>query len=85
MKKKYRKGQKPIITTRKDLDRLHQEVVKESFILAAAYLVDEEGYDEDQIIDFWQSLIRWADAIDQHLITIETVTEIIKRSTGLKC
>ena len=85
MKKKHRAGQKPIVTTRKEIDKIRQEIVKQSMILSAAYLMDEEGYGEDQIIDYWESLVRWVNAIDRHEISIKTVTDIIENSTGLKC
>ena len=84
-KKKHRAGMKPIVTTQKDLDRIQQELVKRTLILSAAYLMDEEGYNDDQIVDFWESLIRWIDAIDKHEISIKTVTEIIEKTTGLRC
>ena len=84
-KKKHRSGMKPITTTQKELDQIRQDIIKQSMILTAAYLMDVEGYGEDQIVDFWESLTRWIDAIDAHLITIDTVTEIIEKTTGLRC
>ena len=84
-KKKHRSGMKPITTTRRELDQIRQDIIKQSMILTAAYLMDVEGYGEDQIVDFWESLTRWIDAIDAHLITIDTVTEIIEKTTGLRC
>lgn len=84
-KKKHRAGMKPIVTTQKELDKIRQEAIKQSMILSAAYLMDEHGYNDEQIVDFWESLTRWVDAIDSHQITIKTVTDIIENTTGLRC
>lgn len=85
MKKKYRKGQRPIVISQQKFQELQDELALQNLLLSAAYLMDEEGYNDAQIVEFWQSLTRWAEAIDEHLISIQTVADIIEKETGLKC
>lgn len=83
--KKYRKGQRPIIMSQQEFKKYQENFVKQNLVLSAAYLMDVEGYDEDQIVDYWESITRWVDAIDKHVITLRTVQDIIEKTRGLKC
>ena len=80
---KIRKPKTTITVTQRDLQRLEEKATARALILAASYLMDDFGYDPDQILDFWDGVARYADAIDQKIISIRTVTKIIEEHTGL--
>ena len=44
--------------------------------------MEEEGWDEDKLIDYYEAISRWSDAIDKHLISAKQVAEIINERTG---
>lgn len=81
---KVRKPKDHITLTRKDLERYQLDQIQKAFILTAAYLMDDFDYDEARILDFWNGVVRYADAIDSKLISLQTVTQIIEEHTGLK-
>ena len=54
------------------------------FTLCAAYLMEEENWDEEKICDFYSALIRWSESINSHLISIDKVKDIIKEKTGME-
>lgn len=78
------KKQKSITISKTQLRRHDDEVVQKMIILSAAYLMDEMDYSEDRIVEYWEGLTRYAEAIDQKLITIRQVNDIIEQHTGLK-
>lgn len=78
------KHTKTITISRQQLRKHDDEIAVKMIILSAAYLMDEMDYDEDRIIDYWNGLTRYADAIDKKLITIRQVNDIIEQKTGLK-
>lgn len=80
---KIRKPKTTITVTQRDLRRLEEKATARALILAASYLMDDFGYDPDQILDFWDGVARYAGAIDQKIISIRTVTKIIEEHTGL--
>lgn len=41
-------------------------------------------YEAERLLDFWDGVARYADAIDDNIITLRRVTEIIEEHTGLK-
>lgn len=53
-------------------------------VLVTAYVMEDLGGDEAKVIDFWESIARYSDAIDEHLITINKVKQIIEDYTGIK-
>lgn len=81
---KVRKPKTTITVTQRDLQRLQERATARALILAASYLMDDFEYDPDAILDFWDGISRYAEAIDQKLISIQKVTQIIEEHTGLK-
>ena len=79
-----RKPKSTVTLTRKDLERFQVDQIQKAFILTAAYLMDDFNYDPEQLVDFWEGVVRYADAIDSKLISLQKVTEIIEEHTGLK-
>lgn len=56
--------------------------VKRVLILSSAYLMEEEGWDDEKLVDYYEAIERWSEAIDSHLITIQKVVEMINEKTG---
>lgn len=68
--------------TKKNHQMSVNRAVKRTLILCAAFLMEEEGWDDDRLTDFYAGIVRWSEAIDSHLINIQNVIEIIKDKTG---
>ena len=76
MKGKHRPEKQRVVNTQKG--------IKRTLILCAAYLMEEDGWDDDRIIDFYNGIVRWSDAVDQHFISINNVIEMVNDKTGLQ-
>lgn len=80
---KARKPKTHITLTQRDITRIREEATARALVLATAYLMDDMDYDEDRLLDFWDGVARYADAIDTKLISINTVTQLIEEHPGL--
>ena len=69
---------------KKAINKLESETWKKEMILSAAYLMDEFGYDEERVCEFWDGMNRYLDAVKGHIITINKVIDIIEKHTGIK-
>ena len=67
----------------KQIRKIEQETWQKCLILSAAFLMDELDYSDERIIEYWDSMTNYMDAIDSHLITMDQVCDIIKDHTGL--
>lgn len=79
MSSKYKK----VEITPKKLQAIKMEAIGQTMVLTIAYLMDELGYDEDRCLDVWDGVARYADAIDEKLITMNKICDIINEHTGL--
>lgn len=71
--------------TKGDLERMKVEIAHRTLLLVTAYTMDELNYDEDKIIEMWDAIARWSDAIDkQKVIKLNDIADIINQHTGLK-
>lgn len=77
------KKQKNVVMSKTAVRKLEEDVMKKMLILSAAYLMDEFGYSEDAICEYWDGLTRYCDAIDEKFITLNSVRQIIYEHTGL--
>lgn len=77
---KYKKIE---ITPRK-LDEIKKDTAGQMMILLVAYLMDELNYEPEKIIEVWQGVERYSEAIDSHLLSLNTVCKIIGEHTGLE-
>ena len=78
-------SEKPRLMYKRDIRKIEENAAAEVLILVTAYLMDEFEYDEDKIIELWNGVTRYSDAINKEkLITINQVCEIIEKNTGLK-
>jgi len=78
-----------VILTEYELKKLKSQIATQTtskvLLLVTSYLMEEPevNFNEDRIIDLWDGVSRYAEAIDQHLITLNQVAGIIKDHTGL--
>ena len=78
-------SEKPRLMYKRDIRKIEENAAAEVLILVTAYLMDEFEYDDDKIIELWNCVTRYSDAINKEkLITINQVCEIIEKNTGLK-
>lgn len=85
-KKKKQKGQ--ITLTRSKVKALKSEITEEAlqktmllFLLAAR---DEFGLGETRIVRLIERVDRYADHVDNHLVSLKEVQEIFEKNTGMK-
>lgn len=82
---KIQKPKDKIVMTKGDLERMKVEIAHRTLLLVTAYTMDELNYDEDKIIEMWDAIARWSDAIDnQKVIKLNDIADIINQHTGLK-
>ena len=67
----------------KAVRKIEQETWQKCLILSAAFLMDEMGYSEDRIIEYWDSMTHYLDSINDKIITMDKVCDIIHEHTGL--
>lgn len=84
MKKKRRPGQTVIVMTARDVTKAKKEIADRTLTLITAYLMDELDYDEDKIVELWEGITRYSEAIKDHTITLNKVKDIIEERTGIK-
>ena len=58
------------------------KAVKRVLVLSAAYLMEEADWDDNDLVEYYEGICRWSDAIDSHLIQIQQVIDIINEKTG---
>lgn len=76
---KYKKVE---LTPRK-VAEIKRDAATQMMIMLAAYLMDYEGFDDKQIVDAWQGVTRYAEAVNDKLISLNKVCKIINENTGL--
>lgn len=79
---KQRKNKKVELTPRK-VQEIKVEAMGQAMILTIAYLMDELGYDDERCVAVWEGVARYAEAIDDRLISMRKVCDIINKATGL--
>ena len=65
---------------------LKLEMIEKMALLFTAYIMEDESIncDEDKIADMYVKLNEWAWHIEDHTITIKTVSDIIFDKTGIR-
>lgn len=83
--KKKRKKQVHIDLTESKLNKLKAEisdaVTGQALLLVTAFCAEEYDLDDNGVLDLWDSLSRWSEAIADHTITLNTVKKIIEDRT----
>lgn len=75
---------KKIEITPHKLDEIKKEAIGQTYLLVAAYLMDELKYSDDKIIELWDGITRYADAVRNKDISMRKVCAILEEHTGLK-
>ena len=65
---------------------LKLEMIEKMALLFTAYIMEDSAIDcdEDKIADMYVKLNEWAWHIEDHTITVKTVSDIIESKTGIK-
>ena len=58
------------------------KATKRVLILSAAYLMEEQDWDDDALVEYYEAIVRWCDAIKDHWISIDQVIKMINEKTG---
>ena len=82
MKTAKKKPQKIYTFTRSELDKFAQKVSRKNLSVYLAASVEEWGLTEEQIRDWLKRLGRYMDAVNQNLITLETIEMLIAEEMG---
>lgn len=75
---------KRITITPRKLQEIKTEAIGQTFLLVAVYLMDELNYEEDKILELWDGVSRYADAIKTKTISMHKVCKILEEHTGMK-
>ena len=75
MKKKHKKTEKERLISR-------ERTIQRMLLLTGAYLMEEYDWDDERLVEYYNKIAEWSDAIDKHLITCKQVAEIINNQTG---
>lgn len=73
--KKKKKGTKQTLISK-------TKIVQRMLLLTGAYLMEEYDWDDEKLIEYYNKIAEWSDAIDKHIISCKTVAEIINKQTG---
>ena len=65
------------------LNEIKVDVAVQTQILMLSWLMDEFGYDRDKIVEAWDGVARYADAVKEKIISMDKVCNIINEHTGL--
>lgn len=81
-KAKKRKDKRVVLTQAK-VREIKAEALGQCFILVAAYMMEEMDKPADEICELWDGVARYADAVDQKLITMSKVCQILSDHTEM--
>ena len=75
---------KKIELTPRKLDEIKMQAIGQTYILFAVYMMDELDYSEDKILEVWDAIARYADAVKEKTITMNKICTILEEHTGMK-
>lgn len=82
---KKRKKQKHIDITESKLNKIKAEITDavtgQALLLVTAFCAEEYQLDDNGVLELWESISRWSEAIADHTITLNTVKRIIEEHT----
>lgn len=71
----------------KQLLKIKDEVVKETVTKTGLlYLaaLSEKGWTEDQIVEMFETVSRYVNYLDEHLVRLKQIQRIVEERTGIK-
>ena len=73
-----------VVLTKSDITRMFHSATYRAFIMFTCWAMDEWDFDKDKIIQAWDDINRWSEAIDKEkTLKLQTVCDIINEHTGL--
>lgn len=87
VKKKVDPVNKTISFTLKDFDELIKEerlIASQKTALMHLVRLAETGHNEDEIVEEFETIMKYCEYVDKYQVLIEEVEEIIYRHTGIK-
>jgi len=72
------------VYTPSDIRRMQEEMSAKTVCLVLATLMDEFDFGKPELEGFVERFCRYNDAVNTHLITIQTVAKIVEKQTGVK-
>lgn len=84
------KGTNLITLTQSAINKLKKEVstlaMRKAFVIMMGYMMEDPQFDcdEDKITEYFNGVERYAQAIEDHFITLHKICEIIKEKTGIE-
>lgn len=79
------KRKKPNVTlTNGELKQVKQEAIMHALIIFLATAMDEMDWTADDIFDFATRFDRYMSAVQDHIITINKVSQILEEELGIK-
>lgn len=85
--KKHKDIRQKYMVSEKQMQKMREEVAtRATSITGILYLsaLAEKGWTEDEIVELFETVSRYVNYIDDHLVKLEQVQEIIERRTGIK-
>jgi len=85
--KKQKDIRQKYMVSEKQMQKMREEVAtRATSITGILYLsaLAEKGWTEDEIVELFETVSRYVNYIDDHLVKLEQVQEIIERRTGIK-
>lgn len=85
--KKKKDIRQKYMVSEKQMQKMREEVAtRATSITGILYLsaLAEKGWTEDEIVELFETVSRYVNYIDDHLVKLEQVQEIIERRTGIK-
>lgn len=66
------------------VEDLKIEMIEKCSLMFTAYAMDEEiiNRDPEKIVEMYTKLVEWAEHVEDHTISINTVIDIINEATG---
>lgn len=71
----------------KQMDKVKKEITEEAVHIASALhlaVLAERGWTEDEIVDLFETVSRYAQYLDDHVVKIKEIEDLIERKTGIK-
>lgn len=87
-KKKERTGGKPVTLTRKQIEKIKQDVTKKAtqkaMLICLGVMADYHNMSEDEICEFAEQLHRIGEWEEKDWIRLDELADIIEKKTGLR-